>query len=325
MDFEYQGGLEVDRDVAVAAYLPIGQKNVDGDKIGPGYVPVDEQETHDVSRAAAEATRPVTVANAAYCIDGRPYARVGDIEDPQQLEAIVAAQLAGGTYVAATKAAVAANVAVVRDAKSFTEAFDIIAGILGRANIDDSFHEGCGADKNVTSDKQVDAATAHDIFTAAGWIEKPTEANGNKDERALVEQLHANRKARIDAGFYKDWSMEAHQELVRKRFPQHYAVLETSHDPTHNHHEGGTYEMDEEGVGFAKNEFARRTGGKQLFGYTRAYAHKLADLVGGSDEERRLMRLGFDYDLLDVGNVLFAQPEGEAGDPDYYPGMAFLK
>jgi hypothetical protein len=325
MDFELQGGLEVQHDVTVAAHLPIGQENVDGDKIGPGYVPYEEQEAQDVSRAAAEATRPVTVTKAAYCIDGRPYVRVGDIEDPSELEAIVAAQLAGGTYVAATKAAVAANITAVRDAKSFTEAFGIVAGILGRSGVEDSFHEGCGADKNVVSDEQVDPTTAHAVFTAAGWVEKPSEENGNDDERALVEQLHANRKARIDAGFYKDWSTEVHQEQVRTRFPQHYAVLQTSHDPTHNHHEGGAYDMEEEGVGFAKNEFTRRTGGKQLFGYTRAYAHQLADILGGSGEERRMLQLGFDYDLLDVGNVLFARPEGEAGDPDHYPGMAFLK
>lgn len=325
MDHELQGGLEVQPDVTVAAHLPIGQENVNGDKIGPGYVPRDEQEAEDLGRAAAEATRPLTVTKAAYCIDGRGYVRVGDIEDANELEAIVAPQLPGGTYVAATKAAVAADIAIVRDAKSFAEAFDIVAGTLGRAGIEDSYHEQCGADKNAESDKQVDPETAHSVFTAAGWVEKPAEDAERDEERERVEKLYENRNRRIKEGFYKGWSTEAHQEQVRKRFPQHYAVLETSHDPTHNHHEGGAYDMEEEGVGFAKNEFIRRTGGKQLFAYTRSYAHQLADILGGSPEERRMMQLGFDYDLLDVGNVLFARPEGEAGDPDYYPGMAFLK
>jgi hypothetical protein len=317
MSFEFEGGLEVDHEVAVAAHLPIGQENSSGDRIGPGYVPTDEQEAQDLGRAAAESTRPLTVTKAAYCIDGRGYVRVGDIEDPAELEAIVAPQLPGGTYLAATKAAVAANVTAVRDAKSFTEAFDIVAGILGRAGIEDSYHEQCGADKNADSDEQVDPETAHATFSAAGWA--------SEDERGLVDQLHANRKTRIEAGFYKGWSTEVHQDRVRRQFPQHYAVLETSHDPTHNHHEAGAYDVEEEGLGFAKNEFIRRTGGKQLFAYTRAYAHQLADVLGGSPEERRMLQLGFDYDLLDVGNVLFARPEGEPGDPGHYPGMAFLK
>lgn len=303
-------------EVAIAAHLPIGQANVDGKKIGPGYEIRDAEEATRVTAEVAEATRPLTIKKAAHCIDGRPFLSVGGVTDPSALEEIVASQLAGGTYLAATKAAVAANVVAIRGAKNFEEAFDIVGGILFRAGYQDTYHEECGADNNAASDKQVAPDTALAIFKAAGWV-KP-------GQEALVATLHSNKKARLDAGFYEGWDPAAHAERVRKNFPQNYAILQSGTDPTHNHHERGAYGVEAENVGFAKNEFVERTG-DQLFAYTRPCAAELAEIIGGSEPEREMLRLAFDYDLLDVGNVLFAKPVGEAGNPDYYPGMAFLK
>jgi hypothetical protein len=310
------GGLEVIYEVAVAAHLPIGQENVEGKKIGPGYEIRDDEEAARVTAAAAAATHPLTLKKAAHCIDARPFLSVGGVTDPSVLRELVASQLPGGTYLAVAKAAAAANIVAVRDAKSFEEVFDIVGGILSRAGYQDTYHEECGADNNAASDKQVGSDTALAIFRAAGWV-KP-------GQEAMVTQLHDHKKARLEAGFYQGWDPAAHAKRVRENFPQHYAILQSGTDLTHNHHERGAYDIEEENVGFAKNEFVERTG-DQLFAYTRAFAAELADVIGGSDDEREMLRMAFDYDLLDVGNVLFARPEGESGNPDYYPGMAFLK
>lgn len=307
------------QDVAVIANLGIGSPNVDGSRIGPGYEIKDEAEQAYIVAEAAECTRPINRKKVAYCIDERPYESVGGIDDPAELEAIVAAQLPGGTYVSATKAAVAAKIAAVRNAKDFTEAHGIVAGILGRAGYDDSVHEKCGADDNVEAsvENQRDPEEILPVMQAAGAA--------SEDDADRVATLHANKQSLARNGFYKGWDSAAHRERVRANFPQHYAVLKGANDAVHGHHGKGLYEIIQEGQGFAKNEFARRTDGAMLFAYTHAFAQELAEVMAGSDEERKMLELAFVYDLADVGNVLFAEPTGEEGQPDYYPGMAFIK
>lgn len=140
------------------------------------------------------------------------------------------------------------------------------------------------------------------------------------DQQALAA-MHANKQARIESGFYSVWDPSKHQALVERTAPQNFSWLQEEHDATHGHHASGIYLPTEPGVGFAKNAFIEATGGTQLFGYTHNFAVELANHLGGSDEERNMIALGFGYDLLDVSHQLIAAPD-PAND---YPGIAVLQ
>jgi hypothetical protein len=308
------GGLEVVRDAALVAHLTIGGGNGNGDKIGPGYQFNTPEEALAAARAAAEATRKVTNPKTAFCIDERPIVQLGDTTDPDVLRSVVVAQLPGGTYLAATKAAVAANASIVRDAKDFNEAYSIVAGVLNRAGYEDAGHEGCGASKRAehSANEQVDPDAAYSTLAAVGVA-----AEG--DQQA-VAGLHARKRELVASGFYSAWNPDEHRAKIERTAPQNYSILQTEHDPTHGHHASGIYLPTESGVGFAKNEFTENTG-QQLFAYTHGFATELAGHLGGSDEERRMIGLGFGYDLLDVGNQLIAAPDEQTD----YPGLAVIQ
>jgi hypothetical protein len=309
------GGLEVVRNTLVVAHLPIGGSNVNGDKIGPGYQIQDEAQAQHITRAAGDATRPLTVPKAAFCIDERGIIRLGEITDPAQLREVVANQLPGGTYIAATKAAVNANAALIRGAKTFNEAYDVVAGTLNRAGYEDAGHAGCGAGNKLVNSvrEQVDPQTAYGTLLAVGAA--------SEGDQAALEAMAANKQARVANGFYNSWDPTQHQALVARTAPQNYSYLQEEHDATHGHHASGIYLPTEPGVGFAKNAFIEDTEGSQLFAYTHHFAVELAQHLGGSEEERGLIALGFGYDLLDVSNQLIAAPDPATE----YPGLAVVQ
>lgn len=308
------GGLEVVRNTLVVAHLSIGGNNDKGDKIGPGYQMSSAEQTERLTAAAGEATRPVTVKKAAFCIDERGLIRLGDITDKAQLRDVVAHQLPGGTYLAATKAAVAANAAVIRSAKDFNEAYDVVAGTLNRAGYEDAGHDGCGASAKAEHSvrEQVDPGVAYGTLNAVGAA--------REGDQAAFAAMHANKQALTESGFYSAWNPAEHKARVTRTAPQNYSYLETAEDATHGHHASGIFLPSEEGVGFAKNAFIEDTGA-QLFAYTHQFAVELSEHLGGSDEERHMIALGFGYDLLDVSNQLIAAPDPETD----YPGLAVVQ
>lgn len=309
-------GFEVVTDPVLIGNLTIGQSNVYGNKIGPGYEFRDTADFSGAARAAAEEAHDYTITDAALCIDERGMIQLGDVTDPDTLKRVVAPRLPGGTYLAATKAATAANIAVVRDAKTFEEAYDIVAGLLDRAGYKDAGHEECGAETNaaLSVEEQVDAETAFATVSAVGFA-KP-------DERGAFDTLEANKRQLVSRGFYVGYDPKAHKERVQRTSPQYFATLQTAPDAVHGHHGSGLLVLDK-GKGLTNNHAL--TAERKLFVYTADFARKLANELGGSDEERRMTELAFHGDLIDVGNTLFAKPEGEPGQPGYYPGMAVLK
>jgi hypothetical protein len=305
--------LEVVRDPAVIAHLSIGGSNVKGDKIGPGYEFANGEQAARLARAAGESTHPYTVPKAAFCIDERPIVKLGAVEDPALLRGVVAPQLPGGTGIAATKAAVAANAAIVREARDFNEAYDIVTGILRRAGYEDAGHDDCGASKKaeLSAQDQVPADVAFGTLQVAGV------AKGG--EEGIFSDMQATKQRRVDTGFYSVWDPTQHKARIEATAPQNYSYLQTADDATHGHHASGLYTPTADGQGFAKNEFSENNGGVQLFGYTPGFAAELARELGGTDEERRKIELGFGYDLVDVSNQLIAKPEGD------YPGLPVIQ
>ncbi|HEV7454631.1 MAG TPA: hypothetical protein VGO07_05220 [Candidatus Saccharimonadales bacterium] len=304
--------LEVVHNPAVIAHLTIGGSNVNGDKIGPGYEFTNDEQAASMARAAGEATHPYTVPKAAYCIDERPFVKIGNVEDPAALREVVTPQLPGGTNLAATKAAVAANATIVREARDFNEAYDIVSGVLSRAGYQDAGHEDCGASKKaeLSVADQVLADVAFGTLQAAGVA--------RSDEQGIFADMQATKQRRVDSGFYSVWDPAQHKARILATAPQHYSYLQAEHDATHGHHAGGLYTPTQDGMGFAKNEFTDATGA-QLFGYTPGFAAELANELGGTDAERRTIELAFGYDLVDVSNQLIAKPEGD------YPGLTVIQ
>ncbi|MGC1177437.1 MAG: hypothetical protein WA843_05195, partial [Candidatus Saccharimonadales bacterium] len=66
------------------------------------------------------------------------------------------------------------------------------------------------------------------------------------------------------------------------------------------HHASGVYLIGEEGCGFAKNAMIEDTG-QEAFCVTVPKMYEIAHLLGGSDEERQAIFLGFNDDTLHVG------------------------
>lgn len=309
-------GIEMSNELVLVGYLPIGQPNTNGDKIGPGFQPRTPGEVDAIINAARNETRPFTISNAAFCIDEREIVQLGNITNPDILRKIVAPRLPGGTGLASTKAALAANAVIVRDAKTFPEAYNRVTGVLSRAGIKDAGHKGCGA--------EVEAGTSvkHQVDFETSFVLSRTLGIAQDGEEQAIRILHENKTRRASDRFWDTYNPDFHRERVLATAPEYYAILKTEHDKVHGHHGSGLYvTQGDEGL---PNGFAEQWN-HMLFVYTHAFARQLSRILGGSEEERRLIELAFVDDLIDVGNVLFAKPEGDPGDPNYYPGMAVFE
>jgi hypothetical protein len=310
-------GLEVvHNQIEVVGRFPMGCPGLQG--IGPGYEPKTPGDIHKIAAQAGEATRPLTVTKAAYCIDERAIIQLGKIDDPQELERIVAPHLPGGTFLAAAKAAVIANIAAVHSANDFIEAYNIVSDKLKGMDYEDAAHAGCGASK------MAEQSTREPIAHEAAFGLSQHIGVAQDGEQGIFQALYTNMRS-IPEGFFSSWSAAQHEQRVQRTYPQHFAILRTEDDATHGHHGSGLYLLAESGMGFAKNAFIKNSDGLQLFAYTHAFARELAQKLGGSAEERRAVELAMVYDLLNVGNQLFAAPAGEPGEAGYYPGMAVFQ
>lgn len=295
-------------------YLPIGQPNSEGNKIGPGYQ-LGSEEIEPIAQSAQECTVETTVKDAAFCIDERNTIQLGNITDPEVLETIVAPQLPGGTYLAATKAAITANAKVVQGQTTFVGAFAAVGKALSEAGFKDAAHDHCGAEAQAEASlrEAVDPQLSFDLAMARGWVQE--------SDSDLFTSLQNNKQhfLELSPDAFEGWSQEFRENYAMEHSPQYVAKLKSEKDKVGGHHGAGLYVPDGEN-GFAKNRFNAETG-KMLFAYTMSYAEKLARSLAGNDEaEYRLLRAGFIDDLINVGNRLFAQPQPEAD----YPGMALF-
>jgi hypothetical protein len=107
---------------------------------------------------------------------------------------------------------------------------------------------------------------------------------------------------RLLDGFYSDWDPQKHLDYLVSNYPQNTSFLEV--DPEHHaggHRGRGIYLLDRENVGFAKNAMIADTGEGGAYCVTVAKMRELAYKLGGSDEERAAILIGFLDDTLHVG------------------------
>ena len=303
------GGLEVVTDPRLIAHIAWATG-----KIGVGHELTTPAEQAEFAHALAENTHPLTITNAADCIDERRTLRLASMnhDDPELLEARVISQLPGGTYLASTKAAVAAGAEVVRGAHSFEDAYNKIEAVLDGMGYEDAGHRACGASAMV----EQSVSRGFDVPTMFETIQvlNPLRA----EDQQLLEENEQRKQRLLVEGFYGEWTASAHEARLQERVPHNFSLLQDdpSDQETHGHHASGVY-FPPEGQGLAKNALIAQTG-REAFAYSAAFAARLARDLAGTAEERQRLYLAFLDDALQVSGQLVA-----GADPAHaYPGLA---
>jgi hypothetical protein len=251
----------------------------------------------EFARQLGEHQRPVTKRNTADCGDDRlTIALANGTRDASMLRSRIVPQLFGGAGLAATKAAIAANAVIIRDAKNVTEAYHTISAFLLKQGEEDGGHEGCGASgsvetsvANVLPFEFVENATG--LFVAM-----------NERRVKLLAKNAGTKHKRLEAGFYNGWVAGNHEDYLSERFPQNFSFL--ADDPndheTNGHNGSGILAIGRDEFGFAKNEFILATSA-EAFAVTPWKMRHLAGLIGTNDDEIERITLGFLDDTLHVG------------------------
>lgn len=282
------------------AYLPFGVGLIGG----AGSWATDEEE---YAAQLSRAVRPLSCANTADCVDERPTVELGDgTRDVSQLEGRIVPQLPGGLGLAVTKAAVAADLAAIRDTANFKQAYEAMSNLLDRLGYEDGGHADCGASKGV------EASVATEIDKASMLAVLPAVCADRSDMTALLDTNLRTKRRRLHDGYYGAWDNRWHEGYLAARYPRNFSILAVDHNDklTHGHHAQAVLLVKRPGMGFAKNSFVRTTG-RQAFADTLAFADDLtagiAARLGGSLEERTRFRLELGADPLGVLNILVAE------------------
>jgi hypothetical protein len=268
---------------------------------GEGVIGGERHLDDDFARALGDHTRVLTQTNLADCGDGRGMLRLLEMESGLVLVERVVPQILGGTFLGSTKAAVAADAALVRDAKDFQDAYEKVAAHLTAQGEEDTAHEDCGASKSVEKSvaTRIDAPaflTSMYLFTEPDEQTKPL----------IMANLRHKRERLLD-GFYGGWDSHWQLDHVSSKFPQNVAYLDTGPEDsaTHGHYEEAIYPVFKDHYGFAKNAFVHDTG-RQAFAVTIPKMRDLAYKLSGSRQEEKRIYLAFIDDTLHISNCLAA-------------------
>ena len=292
---EIYGESEPMSNVVLAARLPFGMGAV-----GNRYALETPQEEAEFAEQLDAYVRPLTAANTADCVDDRPTIALGDgTDDPEVLSKRVVYQLAGGLGLAVTKAAVGADAAFLRDAKSFKDAYLTTVDFLVTLGFTEAGHKGCGASKAVES------SVANELPEADLMVALPALTDVDDKTAYYLERNWETKRQRLETGFYGTWSHEWHEGFLSERFARNFSIL--ADDPNDHevrgHNASGALVIKVPNVGFAKTAFARETG-KMAFADTPTLIPELLFRMGGSDEERGRLALELGVDPAQVLNGL---------------------
>ncbi len=248
---------------------------------------------------------PKQYDNTADCVDGRRTIMFANGVPPLSvLERRVTHQLPGGLVLPVTKAAVAADLQLVRDAHNFQAAYETMFDFLSEAGYEDGGHTGCGASKLV--EKSTAEQLPEDIVIATLPILRPQPENIASLWAANSETKHH----RLNDGFYSEWSSTWHESFLESKVPHNFSILETQDNETSGHNEKAVVLIRQPGFGFAKNAFIDMTGGMQAFVQTMATAPKIitdiAPKITGSELETARFLFEFDDEAPHVLNQLAA-------------------
>jgi hypothetical protein len=249
-------------------------------------------------------TLQLTMRNTADCVDERRTIALGDgTTDPRLLAARVVPQLPGGLVLPVTKAAVAANLAVIRDVKDFTGAYLVMYDLLEQLGFIDGGHQKCGASA------LVEQSVAHELSDDVLLATLPVLTTVDTQTSMLIGLNQQTKRHLLESGYFGNWRSLWHEAFLGDKVPQNFSILaEDPNDPvTHGHHAAGVYVIKSADRGFAKNQFIDMTG-REAFATTVSAAatltNRIISRIGGSQEERARLRLEFAIDTPQVLNEL---------------------
>ncbi len=286
--------------VNYAAGLPFGHG-----KIGALNQLVLPEERIEFASALSVCTLPITDPTTGDCVDGRgTIAFANGVNDPAVLANRVVAQYPGGLYLAVTKAAVAADLAILRDSKNITGAYLAITEVMDKLGYHDGGHANCGASTLVQE------SVASEISDESIDMTLPVLVTNVQNARLYVRLNKNIKQKRLNDGYYGTWSHTWHEGHLYDTVPQNFATLEVDPDDHefHGHKERAAYSISTPDYGFAKNKFIAMTGGQQSFAVTTRSAdtmiERIISQIVGSPEERSRLRLELGIDTAQVLNEL---------------------
>ena len=283
--------------------------------VGLGRVPVGETERQQVSVMLARHILPV--ASIAYhprrvendldialpigCMDERLLVSVGldenKIDDPDTLRNFPIFQLPGGADLATAKAAVLADLAVVRDQKDFVDVLKLVSRTLKENGIINMPHDGCGARKYVKTsiDEAADNDTMHQTLLTLGV----------NDSGSLLDIVQSNNEhgMKLSAdGFFDSYTPEIYDDLMRSYHPETFTYLKAENDEMHGHY-GSSVLFVQPDHYFDNYEYHQESD-RYSFALTLGIVGKLASLFCVSKYEHERMVQAYYMDTLNVAKQI---------------------
>jgi hypothetical protein len=160
---------------------------------------------------------------------------------------------------------------------------------------EDAGHGECGASLSV--EKSVANTIDFSILVpSVGLFVPDTGFN-----EPLLRKNATAKEAKLLEGFFSDWSNEKHEDYLRTNFPQNFSNLLIDHNDheTFGHNGSGMLVVTGDNQGYQKSGHA--------FAVTLPKMREIAYRLGGSDEERHRILLGFADDTLHVGGGIVTE------------------
>lgn len=286
--------------LAVANIKQLGQVNSGYGHIGENDRFLTDSDRLNFVDQLSSYTHSITKYNTAACGDGRPTLNYADgTTNYHHISQRIDYQLFGGLGLASTKAAVAANLEIISNARNFSEAYFMISNFLAINGEEDGGHYGCWASATVESSVSNRIADNEQKSFLSRLI------TFDYETESMLNEINKNKIQKLDSGYYSIWDLQEHEQYLKNRFPQNFATLDDSpSSKLHNHHEAALYLITEERQGFDKNNFTKDNNGLQSFAVTINKYQQIGTLLAKDIEERKRFLLAAYDDTLQVGSGL---------------------
>lgn len=269
--------------------LPFGQGNV-GEKLS-------ENELIEFKASVENNILPITDTTTAQCIDGRATESRSDNSSRLDIDNEVLSQGPGGLSLHLANALVASDAIVLRDAGSFSEAYQTTRELIEYLGYKPSKHEGCLAAAKV-EDTYKNALNSDQIYSILSSV-----IDLDENDKIILDELYSRQKDLLREDFFDSWNPEEIKKYVKENHPHNHSVLVSDQSPNHGHYENALLIIKEPGYGFAKNKFINETN-KQAFAYTPAIFEEIVDKIAVNSDEARRIKLALWVNLINVANVI---------------------
>lgn len=280
------------KDVGLLARLAVGKA-----KLAEGHRLLSGEELARYGGQLAAHTHQIApkFAKQADCMDKRRIiGTASGVTDPAELRRRLTPQVAGGLGLAITQGAVAANAAIIKEAKSLQQAYQWVHKELVALGFRDGGHADCKA-SHYAQDPIANHVPIDLVHTTL------TTMTGGPISMRLLEANNMARARRLEEGFFGGWNPGDHEAFLADVEPDNFLILDTADRVDAS----GLY-LVADGYGFAKNEFIEETG-ERAYAMTPSIIFEAAHKLGGTDEERSRIAVGSLVNAIDIAQYVFEQ------------------